>query len=288
MHDHFIRRCLELAEEGRGNVSPNPMVGCVIVQGGAIVTEGTHRSFGGAHAEREALIKAGDLTREATLYVNLEPCCKKGKQPPCTSAIIKSGIKTVVFGAYDPSNKGIEVLRSKGIEVIGPVLEAECRRINKGFFSVVENDRPWVTVKKAMRRDGSTDGKITTPEQDEWSHQRLRATHDAILVGSGTVVADDPKLTVRGSGSGRGPGPGRGPRRIILDPNSEVSSDATVLTDSDSAQTLVIREKLPIPELLQKLKEEDITSVLVEGGPTVWKSFEESGLVDEEVVLIDM
>ena len=275
-----MRRCLELAEEGRGNVSHNPLVGCVIVQGGAIVTEGVHRSFGGAHAEREALIKAGDLARDATLYVNLEPCCKKGKQPPCTDLIISAGIKTVVFGAHDASNEGLKVLRSKGLEVIGPMLEVECRRLNKGFFSLIENGRPWVTLKKAMRPDGSIDGKITSEEQDIWSHQKLRTTHDAILVGSGTVITDNPKLTIRH------PSPSPSPIRIILDPHSKIPPDATVLTDEDAARTLVIREHLEIPDLLNRLKEEGITSVLVEGGPKVWKSFEDSGCVDEEITLV--
>ena len=115
MHHPFLQRCLELAESGRGKVSPNPLVGCVIIKEGAVITEGAHREFGGAHAEREALSRAGDLAEGATLYVNLEPCCRAGKQPPCTDAIIKSGIKTVVFGARDPSNAGSEILIKNGI-----------------------------------------------------------------------------------------------------------------------------------------------------------------------------
>jgi diaminohydroxyphosphoribosylaminopyrimidine deaminase / 5-amino-6-(5-phosphoribosylamino)uracil reductase len=327
MHHDFIRRCLELAEEGRGHVSPNPLVGCVIVSDGAVITEGAHRSFGGAHAEREALIKAGELAKGATLYSNLEPCCTQGKQPPCTDMIIAAGIKTVVFGAGDTSQNSTKILRSAGIEVIGPIpsvetpipnpdhamalsevgtpwegrasqkqteqhtfwnaMEAECRRYNRGFFSLVEKGRPWVTLKKAMRRDGSIEGKITDEEQDAWAHRNLRATHDAILVGSKTIIADNPQLNVRCITRNQKPETSNGthPRRIILDPHAEIPPDATVLTDADANRTLVIREKLSIPKLLERLTNEGIASVLVEGGPKVWQSFEESGLIDEVVIL---
>ncbi len=278
MHSAFLHRCIELAENGRGTASPNPLVGCVIVKGGSVLTEGFHKEFGGEHAEIMALSKAGDLARDATLYVNLEPCSHKGKQLPCTDAIIRAGIGTVVFGARDEENGGSKVLKSHGIEVIGPVMEAECRRQNRGFFSLREKGRPWVTIKKAVRSDGSIDGKITNEEQDKWSHAHLRAMHDAILVGAGTVKADDPSLNVRA-------GVGARPRRIILDPRNEAPPTAKVLTDENSDRTLVIREKLPIPELLEKLKDEGIASVLVEGGPKVWQSFEESGCVDEMVIL---
>ena len=280
MHSPFLHHCLSLAENARGAVSPNPLVGCVIVKGGAMITEGFHKEFGSEHAEVIALKKAGDLARGATLYVNLEPCKHEGKQPPCTDAIIRFGIATVVFGARDKENGGSADLESNGIEVIGPMMEAECRRQNRGFFSLQENGRPWVTIKKAMRRDGSITGKITNEGQDEWSHTHLRAMHDAILVGSGTVVEDDPSLTVR-HGT-----PHYHPRRILLDPHNEVPPTAKVLTDSDSSRTLVIHEKLPIPELLEQLKDEGIASVLVEGGPKVWESFEKSGCVDEVVVLV--
>lgn len=272
-----------------------------------MITEGVHEAFGESHAETAALRKAGDLARGATLYVNLEPCCRKGKQPPCTDAIIRAGIATVVFGARDPSNTGSKILKKHGIEVIGPVMEPECRRLNRGFFSLIEQRRPWVTVKKAMKKDGTITGKITDAEQDRWAHAHLRAKHDAILVGAGTVVADDPSLNVRFSVSPRVAQPSldtpsaasqpqatrddfgwriEGPRRIILNPHNTIPKTAKVLTDTDSSRTLIIREKLPIPDLLQKLKEEGISSVLVEGGPSVWKSFEKSGCVDEEIILV--
>ncbi len=285
MHHQYIQRCLELAENGRGHVSPNPLVGCVIVQGGSVLTEGWHDRIGEEHAEVMAIRNAGELARGATLYVNLEPCCSTGKQPPCTDAIMRSGIRTVMYGARDPSNRGSEILKKNGIQVIGPVLEAECRRLNRGFFSLAEKDRPWVTLKKAMRRDGSTNGKITSEEQDQWVHTHLRATHDAILVGAGTIMSDNPMLTVRDPVGALRAMPLQ-PRRIILDPHNRISKDATVLTDEDAHRTLIIREKLPIPDLLQKLKKEGIASILVEGGPKVWKSFEESGCIDEMITLM--
>ncbi len=335
-HVPFMRRCLELAERGRGKVSPNPLVGCVVVKDGRILAEGWHEALGARHAERMALERAphfaplrgaspfafgamgdksrGKGTKGGTLYVNLEPCCKAGKQPPCVEMILQAGISEVVFGVHDPSNPGAEFLQEKGVRVLGPILEEECRRLNRGFFSVLEQGRPWVTLKKAMMRDGrfaNPEGQprllITSEEQDEWSHVHLRATHDAILVGSGTIIADNPQLAVRFGTKNEepfDPAPhsakaSRGrqgrkpktnnpphPRRVILDPHGEVPPTAVVLTDADAERTLVIREKLPIPELLQKLQAEGITSLLVEGGPGVWKSFEESECIDEVVYLI--
>ena len=289
--------------------------GSVITEGwlaGRSLGEGWHEEFGESHAEIIALRKAGDLAKNATLYVSLEPCSKEGKQPPCTDAILRAGIAKVVFGACDPDSDGAKILRGKGIEVMGPVIEAECRRQNRGFFSLCENGRPWVTIKKALTKDGKIAKKhVTSAEQDRWSHMHLRAMHDAILVGSGTVIADDPQLNVRhttrhaeqSSSSDalrlrRAPHDSAqddvdeaeskhvAPRRIILDPHKEIPKDAKVLTDEDADRTLVIHERLEIPDLLEKLKAEGIASVLVEGGPRVWQVFEESGCVDEIVMLI--
>ena len=312
MHSIFMHRCLELAEHGRGKVSPNPLVGCVITMEVSdtryqasgdetvIIAEGWHEEFGEKHAEINAIGKCVGAQRavplqNATLYVNIEPCCHEGKQPPCINAIIKAGIKKIVFGARDPLHGGADILRKTGIEVIGPVLEAECRRQNRGFFSLAEQGRPWVTLKKALMRDGHVKHddaprgkplKITSGEQDAWAHARLRATHDAILVGSGTVLADNPQLNVRHTITAHSLQITAQPRRVILDPHGEVPPTAAILTDEDAHRTLVIREKLPIPELLERLKQENIASVLVEGGPRVWQSFEESGCVDEMVTLV--
>ena len=273
-----------------------------------IIAEAWHEEFGGKHAEILALEKAiynlKPITynlRGATLYVNLEPCGHEGKQPPCTDAIIAAGIKTVVFGARDPIHGGAKELQKRGVDVVGPVFEAECRRLNKGFFSIVEQGRPWVTLKKAIRNNGTTNGKITSEEQDRWSHAHLRATHDAILVGSGTIIVDNPQLNVRHFSPRQptesnfqyvnilkvdSPLPLPQPRRIILDPQGEIPSTAKVLTDEDAERTLIIREKLPIAELLQRLQQEGIASVLVEGGGAVWKAFEVSGCIDEVIYLV--
>lgn len=337
MHHVLLRRCLDLAERGKGLTSPNPLVGAVIVnEEGEILAEGWHRGFGEEHAEIMAIQRAvqamQDLERpfetpsprvtlrrssksdvskcagwapqgdtdeelrslsEATLYVNLEPCGHQGNTPPCTEAILKAGIRRVVFGARDPSHGGAAVLRRAGIEVIGPILEAECRRLNRGFFSIVEQGKPWVTLKKAVTSKGRVANlrgqprlKITSEEQDRWAHVRLRATHDAILVGSGTIVADNPQLIVQLPPSNRPRPCNVQPRRIVLDPRGKVPPTATVLTDECAERTLMIRRRLPIPELLQLLKEEGIASVLIEGGPRVWRSFEDSGCVDETIILV--
>jgi diaminohydroxyphosphoribosylaminopyrimidine deaminase/5-amino-6-(5-phosphoribosylamino)uracil reductase len=262
-----------------------------------ILAKAWHEEFGGPHAEVVAIERVMAEIRnqkpetrnlkEVTLFVNLEPCCAHGKTPPCTDAILKSGIQRVVFGARDPSNPGADILRKSGVEVIGPVLEPECRRFNRGFFSLIEKNRPWVTVKKALYRDGSVpSAHVTSDKQDRWTHARLRATHDAILVGSGTVIADNPKLTVRTPTAYQVSRSTYQARRIILDPYGEIPPTAHVLTDEDAGRTIVIREKLPIPALLERLRGEGVASVLVEGGPRIWKSFEESGCVDEMVILV--
>lgn len=319
MHVLFLRRCLELAERGRGRVSPNPLVGCILTRKisdsrhqtsgneSEIIAESWHQVFGGPHAEVLAIEQAlrnqqrktkNEKLEHCVLYVNLEPCSHHGKTPPCTDAIIAAGIKTVVFGARDPLHGSAKVLKEHGIEVIGPVLEAECRHLNRGFFSIAEQGRPWVTLKKAVPRECSAllrgrcvvniprvpRLKITSEEQDHWGHEHLRSAHDAILVGSGTILADDPQLNIRYNLKPKTYH--LQPRRIILDPHGEVPKDATVLTDENAARTLVIREKLPIPALLERLKNEGITSVLVEGGPKVWQSFEESTCIDELVTLV--
>ncbi len=299
-HEQYIRCCLELATKGRGKVKTNPMVGSVLVspstrpsassglaQDDIIVAEAFHEAFGQLHAERALLERYnGQINSDDTLYVNLEPCCHKGKTPPCTDIILEKGVRKVVFGMYDPnpqiSGKGIEALRSAGIEVIGPVLSEVCERFNRGFVSVQNNGRPWITLKKAQTRTGqisNKDGsplKITSQEQDEWSHAQLRAKHDAILVGVQTVINDDPQLTVRyGDTTFQ-------PIRIILDPNKRMPKDAKV----SGQDTKVIDYPFDLKELISSLAEEGIMSVLVEGGERTWKYFRDAGMVDEEVVLI--
>ena len=252
------------------------------------------------------------------LYVNLEPCCHRNKKtPPCTDIIVERGIKTVVYGMQDPnpavSGKGIEHLNKKGVQVIGPVLEQECKRLNRGFVSLMTKKRPWITMKKAQRVDGriaNDDGsflKITSPKQDAWSHEFLRAKHDAILVGVGTIIADDPRLTVR-FGEAKPP-----VWRIVLDASlriplsSKVMCPGTIVVtvpSQDREKKDAIRRKgvriVEIPFLLGAFDwqvlwkalmtpENDfygISSILVEGGQKTWDAFYSAEMVDEEVTLV--
>ena len=205
-HEHYMQIALKLALKGVGNVAPNPVVGAVIVRENKIIGQGYHEKFGGAHAEINALASCEGEMKGATLYVTLEPCCHYGKTPPCTDAIIKSGVRYVVVGTKDPnpkvSGKGIEKLKSHGITVIESVLEEECKHINRFFFHHVQTNRPYVAMKYAM----SVDGKIATKTgESKWISgeasrayvQKLRMQYQGIMVGIGTVLKDDPLLTCR-------------------------------------------------------------------------------------------
>lgn len=339
----FIHRCLELAERGRGRTGINPMVGGVLVRKGKIIAEGFHEEFGGPHAEAN-LIKKLDPTSSARgglrgagqkieqedgLYLNLEPCCHREKKtPPCTEIIIKSGIKHVITGMLDPNpqvaGKGIEELRNGGIDVIGPIERARCEWFNRGFVSLMKKGRPWVTMKRAQTLQGAIacdDGsrmKITNADQDSWSHQYLRAAHDAILVGVGTVVSDDPQLTCRIQNA-EFRKQNYQPLRIILDSQLRIPLSAkivngemgkgtmVVMKDSNESEKkmLQLRERgvriirLPLnasgvfdlQDLFQVLTTPTkdfcgITSVLVEGGARTWEAFRRAKMVDLEVTLI--
>jgi len=221
MHEAFMRRCLQLAEAGRGRVSPNPLVGSVIVRDGRIIGEGYHAVFGGPHAERVAIGAVGDpqLLAASTLYVSLEPCCHHGKTPPCTGLILEHRIPKVVFGMRDPypevAGKGIALLRSHGVEVIGPVEEAACREQQKRFIVFHREKRPYVILKWAESRDGfmapAGDGpRWISSEASRTLVHRWRTEEDAVLVGTRTAAADDPRLDVRRLA-------GRHPVRIVID-----------------------------------------------------------------------
>jgi len=320
-HDHFIRHCLTLAEKGRGNTGINPLVGAVLVREGEIIAEGFHQGFGKPHAEQELAEKIDQkISSEDILYINLEPCCHQGKTPPCTDLIIEKGIKKVVYGMMDPSEKvagqGIKKLMDAGVEVIGPVLPEMCRRLNRGFVSLHEKGRPWITLKMARTRAGeisNADGtplKITSEAQDEWAHRNLRAKHDAILVGVQTIITDDPMLNTRFDQTLPQPVP------IILDPELRIPVDSKVVREG----TVIIKDPKdpkdpedPKEELLRKGVRifevpinngvfdwnelwkvlttpvegfYGITSILVEGGPKTWEAFRSANLVDEEVTLV--
>lgn len=294
--EYFMGWALSLALRGTGRTSPNPLVGAVVVRDGHVLAEGFHGALGGVHAERAALEKIGDASG-ADLYVNLEPCSHFGRTPPCAPLIAEKGIARVVAGMTDPNEKvsgrGFDFLRSAGVEVTAPVLEEECKEVNKGFIRRVTLGRPWVTLKGAVSLDGGAaleggESKwITGPDARACTH-RLRSEHDAILVGGGTVKADDPELTVRHT-------PGKSPLRVILDsslstsPRAKVFGPGTIFFTStgaseenraramdEGAEVEVLSSGpggVPIKSVLSSLAARGINSLLVEGGPTIMASF---------------
>jgi len=309
-----IRRALELAERGRGLTSPNPIVGAVVVVDHAVVSEGWHAALGEAHAESMALAAAGDRTRGATLYCSLEPCDHFGRTPPCTQAIIESGVSRVVIAMGDPNpvvdGRGVRHLRDAGIDVIEGVLEAEAARANEAYVKHITTGLPFVTLKMAATLDGriaGADGSSTwiTGEDSRAEVQRMRAAVDAILVGSGTAVADDPRLTVRDP-SYRG----RPPVRIVVDASGRVPDSLRVFdgrapvmvatTDSSSQQVrdawraagaeVIVCGKddrgVSLDELLAALGKREIQSLLVEGGSQIAGSFIGAALVDKVVLFM--
>ncbi len=267
-----MRRALCLAGNGLLDASPNPMVGAVLVDpSGKIIGEGWHRRCGEGHAEVNAVASVADtsLLRNATMYVTLEPCSHYGKTPPCASLIIEKGIPRVVIGCLDPFEKvagrGVRMLKDAGVEVVTGCLEKECLELNEKFVASHRRKRPFVTLKWAESADGYFDGKISTPLTSMLTH-RLRATHDAILVGSGTVLADNPRLDTRLYA-------GHSPLRVILDRRGRVM-------DAVDGTTIIYREFSSLNDVLEDLYKRGITSVLVEGGAELHRSFIDSGLWD--------
>lgn len=308
----YMARALELARRGLGRTSPNPVVGAVIVKNGEIIGEGYHRRAGTPHAEIHALNEAGDCARGATLYVTLEPCTHFGRTPPCTEAIINAGVKRVVAAVVDPNplmaGKGLARLQSAGIEVATGLLADEARQLNEVFFKWVTTGRPFVLVKTAMTLDGkiatsSGDSHwVTGPEARQYVH-RLRDQYDAVLVGIGTALADDPRLTTRLPG-----GNGRDPVRVIVDSRLRLPVTARVLRLESQAPTLIACTQRADPEkraaleetgaqvlvgpeqedgrvdlewLLGELAGRGITSIMSEGGAQINGALFARGLVDK-------
>lgn len=280
-----MRKCIELAKQAMGQTSPNPMVGCVVLDAnGTGISTGYHKKCGEFHAERDALNKLEDA-KNCTLVVNLEPCCHQGKTPPCTDIIIEKGIKKVVYGMKDPnplvSGKGIEILKKAGIEVIGPVLEKECQKLNEIFIKNKTKNLPFVAIKTATTIDGKIstsngDSKWITSENARQKGKELRTYYDAILTSSSTVLADNPEMKHK--------------TKIILDrklktdTNSKIYQDGDVyvfcenpqtdrIKDISYIKTPVIEEKLDIEFILKKLFELGVMSVFVEAGGTLNGSF---------------
>lgn len=303
----YMALALELAKKGAGWTSPNPMVGAVIVKDGQIIAQGYHAKCGDLHAERAALAACEGDPAGATMYVTLEPCCHHGRQPPCTDAILEAGIARVVVGSGDPNplvaGKGLDILRSHGVQVTEGVLAEECRGLNHVFFHFIQTGRPYVVLKYAMTLDGKMAAYtgasqwITGEEARRHVHTQ-RNRYRSILVGVDTVLADDPQLTCRIEG-------GRNPLRIVCDTHLRTPLTANVVRTTDQVPTCIAtcvaqesrlvpyREAgcqiLSLPQgeghvslraLLEALGKMGVDSVLAEGGSAIHWSLVQNGLVD--------
>ena len=254
-NEKYMRRCLELAVQGMGQVAPNPMVGSLLVHEDLIIAEGYHRSYGEAHAEVNAVrgVSNKELLRYATLYVNLEPCSHHGKTPPCTDLILEKGIPRVVIGTPDPNplvaGDGIRLLSENGVQVIPGVLENECKDLNKRFFTWHIHKRPWIILKWARSADGYIDLErpVNAPIGPNWITSQTarilvhkwRAEEQAVLVGTNTVLKDNPRLNVRDWS-------GKDPLRVVIDRKLRISSSYHVF--DNNSETLVFTERIPAPD----------------------------------------
>ncbi|CAB1130011.1 fused diaminohydroxyphosphoribosylaminopyrimidine deaminase; 5-amino-6-(5-phosphoribosylamino) uracil reductase [Candidatus Hydrogenisulfobacillus filiaventi] len=310
-----MRRALALARRARGRTAPNPMVGAVIVKDGQVIGEGYHHRAGGPHAEVLALRQAGEAARGATLYVTLAPCNHHGRTPPCTDAILAAGIAKVVAAMPDPNpvaGGGLERLQAAGVEVEVGDGAAEAEALNRPFLTWARHHRPLITLKVAASVDGRVATRtgrskyLTGPEALAYTH-RLRREHDAILVGSGTLLADDPLLT------DRGPGRRRDPVRVILDGRGRTPPGARVFRAPSPSPILVFTTAAPgieweravfaaggevirveadaaghprLEAVLEELADRHLQSVLVEGGPTIHAAFLQARLADRWVGFI--
>ncbi len=312
-----LERAVELAGRGAGSVKPNPVVGAVVAREGRMLGEGWHQEYGGAHAEVNAIEACGlaDLTG-ATIYVSLEPCCHEGKTPPCTDAIIQSGIRRVVIASDDPTEKasgrGLGILRDEGIDVVvadGDVATS-ARLLNQAFRKSARVGRPWVLFKSAMTLDGKVatrtgDSKWISGEESRELAHRWRASVDAVVVGIGTALADDPQLTARPSGQATEPD--AQPRRVVFDslarlpPTSQlvtaaaeiplniIVSRAAARADTDALEAAGVQvlvatgenEPARVRSALDQLGSLGISAVLLEGGPHLAGAFLDAGEIDE-------
>ena len=284
--EKFMRLALREAARGVGRTSPNPAVGAVIVRGGRVLGKGWHRCAGGPHAEIEALraLKNLGLARGATLYVTLEPCCTHGRPPPCTDAILQAGFSRVVAGATDPNPRhaarGFAILKRAGVAVSTGVLAEQCAALNAAFNKWITTGLPFVIAKAGLSLDGrltrpSGEGAWLTSVKSRADAMRLRAQVDAILVGAGTVRADNPRLTIRGL---RGPA-ARQPWRVVLTRRGRLPEDAHLFTDEHRERTLVIRGT-SLRAVLRDLAKRGCTSVMIEGGGALLGSAFDARLVD--------
>ena len=286
---------LKLARQGIEGVKANPMVGCVITKNEKILSQGYHQSFGQAHAEINALDAIQHQAQDSTLYVTLEPCSHHGKTPPCAQAIIDAGVKKVVIATLDPNplvaGNGVEMLKSANIEVEIGLLETQAIALNRGFFKRMKTNLPFVTCKIAMSLDGKTsmasgESKWITSEASRKDVQRLRAQHQAILTGSGTVLSDNPSMTVRLDNSNASP------LRVVIDSQDKIkhqnynifSNDApTLLLNTNNTKTLK-QGRLDLTDALKNIANEGVNTVLLEAGPGLIGAMINAQLIDEFVI----
>lgn len=305
-----MRRAIELAKKGGGFVHPNPLVGCVVVKDGQVIAEGYHEKYGGFHAERNALTYCKTETKDALLYVTLEPCCHYGKTPPCTEIIIEKGIKKVFVGILDPNplvaGKGVKMLQDAGIEVEVGLCENEIRELNKVFLKYITTKRPYVIMKTAMTLDGKIaahtgDSKWVTNEESRKMVHELRSEMAGVVVGINTVLADDPMLNCRLEGNHHQPA------RIVVDSKLRIPIDCQLVRTAKEYHTIVATTQsdnctdgachvptdielihcasnnghVDINDLMTQLGSQGIDSLLLEGGGTLNAAFLEAGCVDE-------
>lgn len=305
MHEKYMKKCLELAVLGAGNVSPNPMVGCIIVHNDIIIGKGYHEKHGEAHAEVNAInsVKSPGLLKKSTLYVTLEPCAHYGLTPPCSNLIVEKQIPKVIIGTIDPfakvSGRGIEKMMKAGIDVQVGILESECRELNKRFFTFHEKKRPYVFLKWAQTKDGFIDTNRTEQNFGEptWITGRealvrvhkMRAAEDAIMVGTNTAQKDNPSLTVRHC-------EGKNPVRLVLDQNLRLGKTLNLFDNSvktlvfnsekneETKNTVFIKinfRKNILSQVLDELHRQNIQSVIIEGGKQLLETFIEHDIWDE-------
>lgn len=306
-HEAYMQRCIELAQNGAGNVSPNPMVGAVVVCDNKIIGEGYHQQCGEAHAEVNAInaVKDKSLLSKATIYVSLEPCAHFGKTPPCSDFIIESKIPNVVIGCIDPfaevAGKGIKKLEKAGVNVTVSVLEKECLNLNKRFFTFHQKQRPYIILKWAQSQDGFIDKErddasqkinwITHSNTKQLTH-KWRSEEDAILIGKNTAINDNPELTTRAIR-------GKNPIRIVIDRRLELSSNLKIF--NNASRTIILNENKNEEKVAISYKKvnflsffddlwsicikNDINSILIEGGAFTLNKFIEKDLWDEARVL---
>ena len=303
-----MQRCLTIAAMGLGRVAPNPMVGCVIVHNGNIISEGHHEVYGGMHAEPNAIKQVDDtLLKECTLYVNLEPCSHHGKTPPCADLIISKGIKNIVVGNLDTNplvaGKGIKKLQDAGIAVEYGILNEACRALNKRFFTFHEKKRPYIILKWAQTYDGfisrqplpinKEDNWITGAESKHLVHQ-WRTEEQAILIGYNTALMDNPLLTARLA-------TGKNPIRVVIDEHLALPNNLAVFNNdvetlvfnsketstSNHIQHIKIDFKNLIPDILNQLHSKNISSIIIEGGTKTINAFLSQNVWDEARVFVN-